>query len=51
VAADAASVSGRKGTYPSESNDLAVAPNKDVDDAYIWHRLEQKGVSFRSYGF
>ena len=46
-----ANYSGRKGTYPSESHDPAVAPNKDVDDAYIWHRLEQKGVSFRNYGF
>ena len=46
-----ANYSGRKGTYPSENHDPAVAPNRDVDDAYIWHRLQQNDVSFRNYGF
>ena len=46
-----ANYSGRKGTYPSETHDPAIAPNKDVDDAYIWHRLDQQGVTFRNYGF
>ena len=46
-----ANYSGRKGTYPSETHDPAIAPNRDVDDAYIWHRLDKQGVSFRNYGF
>ncbi len=46
-----ANYSGRKGTYPSESDDPATVPNKTLKDAYIWQRLAEKGVSFRNYGF
>jgi YVTN family beta-propeller protein len=46
-----ANYSGRKGTYPSETQDPAIAPNRNGDDAYIWQRLKQKGISFRNYGF
>jgi hypothetical protein len=46
-----ANYSGRKGSYPSETHDPAIAPNSNVDDAYVWQRLQQKGISFRNYGF
>jgi YVTN family beta-propeller protein len=45
-----ANYSGRNHSYPSESNDAAIAPQKP-DDAYIWQRLNKAGVSFRNYGF
>jgi YVTN family beta-propeller protein len=45
-----ANYSGRNHSYPSESNDPAIAPQKP-DDAYIWQRLAKAGVSFRNYGF
>ena len=43
--------SGRNAPYPSENHDPAIAPNRDPNDAYIWHRLAGAGVSFRNYGF
>jgi YVTN family beta-propeller protein len=43
--------SGRGGTYPSETNDPAIAPNKTGEDSYIWQRLDRAGVSYRNYGF
>lgn len=46
-----ANYSGRNHTYPSESNDPAIAPNVNPADAYIWDRLHDAGVSFRNYGF
>ena len=46
-----ANYSGRRGTYPSESNDPAIAPNKNGTDSYIWQRLKSAGVSYRNYGF
>jgi YVTN family beta-propeller protein len=46
-----ANYSGRRGAYPSESPDDAVAPNRDPENAYIWQRLAAKKASFRNYGF
>lgn len=46
-----ANYSGRNGPYPSESNDPAIAPNANVNDAYIWDRLHDSNISFRNYGF
>ncbi|MFJ3304358.1 beta-propeller fold lactonase family protein [Streptomyces sp. NPDC086549] len=46
-----ANYSGRNHTYPSENGDPAIAPNKDPEHAYIWQRLDDKGVAFRNYGF
>ncbi|MGZ4489891.1 MAG: alkaline phosphatase family protein [Nocardioidaceae bacterium] len=43
--------SGRGGSYPSETNDPAIAPNKAGQDSYIWQRLDQAGISYRNYGF
>ena len=43
--------SGRGAPYPSESNDPAIAPNRDPAQAYIWDRLAAGNVSFRNYGF
>ncbi|TQS27097.1 bifunctional YncE family protein/alkaline phosphatase family protein [Microbispora sp. KK1-11] len=45
-----ANYSGRNHSYPSESDDPAIAPQRP-DDAYIWQRLAKAGVSFRNYGF
>jgi len=42
--------SNRNHPYPSESNDPAIAPNRDPADAYIWDRLADAHVSFRNYG-
>ncbi len=46
-----ANYSGRHGTYPSESGDPAIVPNRNGQAAYIWQRLQQQGVSYRNYGF
>ncbi|WP_157180722.1 bifunctional YncE family protein/alkaline phosphatase family protein [Actinopolymorpha alba] len=46
-----ANYSGRKGDYPSEKDDDAVAPNRDPDNAYIWQQLAARGKTFRNYGF
>ncbi|MBL1081717.1 bifunctional YncE family protein/alkaline phosphatase family protein [Streptomyces actinomycinicus] len=46
-----ANYSGRNHSYPSENGDPAIAPNRDPDHAYLWQRLDDKGVSFRNYGF
>ncbi|MCH0560194.1 bifunctional YncE family protein/alkaline phosphatase family protein [Streptomyces sp. MUM 16J] len=46
-----ANYSGRHHSYPSENGDPAIAPNKDPEHSYIWQRLDDKGVSFRNYGF
>ena len=46
-----ANYSGRRGTYPSETDNPAVVGNRTLQDAYIWQRLQQRGVSFRNYGF
>jgi YVTN family beta-propeller protein len=45
-----ANYSSRNHSYPSESNDPAIAPQKP-DDAYIWQRLAKERISFRNYGF
>lgn len=47
----AANYSDRNAPYPSESSDLAIAPNRDPAQAYIWDRLAAGHVSFRNYGF
>jgi YVTN family beta-propeller protein len=46
-----ADYSGRNAPYPSESNDPAIAPNRNPADAYIWNRLADAHLSFRNYGF
>jgi YVTN family beta-propeller protein len=46
-----ANYSGRNHSYPSESNDPNIAPNRDPNNAYIWQRLAAKNISFRNYGF
>jgi YVTN family beta-propeller protein len=46
-----ANYSPRGHSYPSESGDPAIAPNRDPANAYIWDRLKGAGVSFRNYGF
>jgi YVTN family beta-propeller protein len=46
-----ANYSGRNHSYPSESDDPAIAPNKDREHAYIWQRLADEDISFRNYGF
>ncbi len=46
-----ANYSGRRGSYPSETNDPAIAPNRTGADSYIWQRLDRAGVSYRNYGF
>lgn len=41
--------SGRKGPYPSESND--PENRAQVGDSYFWEHLASNNVSFRNYGF
>jgi YVTN family beta-propeller protein len=47
----ASNYSHRGAPYPTESGDLATAPNRDPTQAYIWDRLAAAHVSFRNYGF
>ena len=44
------SYSGRNRPYDFEAITLAAAPGDDSANAYIWDRLEQAGISYRSYG-
>jgi YVTN family beta-propeller protein len=43
--------SGRNRPYDFEGGNLASAPGKTPDNAYLWDRLEAAGISYRNYGF
>jgi len=43
--------SGRNRPYDFEGGNLATAPGKTPDNAYLWDRLEAGGISYRNYGF
>jgi YVTN family beta-propeller protein len=43
--------SGRNRPYDFEGGNLATAPGKTPDNAYLWDRLEAGGMSYRNYGF
>ncbi len=42
---------GRRSPYDFEGTNFATAPQANVNDAYLWTRLNDAGVSFRNYGF
>jgi YVTN family beta-propeller protein len=44
------SYSVRNRPYDFEATTLAAAPGDDPSNAYLWDRLEQAGISYRSYG-
>ena len=44
------SYSARNRPYDFEAITLAAAPGEDPTNAYLWDRLEQAGISYRSYG-
>ena len=43
--------SGRRGSYPSETDEPAITSHGSGQDSYIWQRLAAKGISYRNYGF
>ena len=45
-----ANYSGRKGVYPSETDNPENAA-QDPESTYLWQRLDQAGVSFANFGF
>jgi YVTN family beta-propeller protein len=45
-----ASYSARNRPYDFEATTPAAAPGDDPDRAYLWDRLDQAGIAFRSYG-
>ncbi len=46
-----ANYSGRNHPYDYEGGNPATAPNDNVHGAYLWDRLDDAGVPFRSFGF
>jgi YVTN family beta-propeller protein len=42
---------GRNRPYDFEGGNLATAPGPVPDNAYLWDRLENAGISYRNYGF
>lgn len=46
-----ANYSGRNRPYEFEGGNLATAPNKNPENAYLWDRLDQAEIPYRNYGF
>src|SRR5262249_15037146 len=42
---------GRGWFYAGEGGTLGAAPGKGPEDSYLWNRLDDRGISYRNYGF